>query len=660
MKKLIEILFVMLLVSSNLAGNIYAKSREVYLLPSKPGKAGRITPRTDKASVDWLIQYDGGVSNYYLGGLLPGDTLGIYFEPPAVCSLVEVHFCVYRPSQGCSEYYAMVGPAAYDISLLGIWPHSVPGPTPFDTIYIDTVMEIEVMEEFDWDTIVVPFMPDIGTNNFIGAVSACDTNFSIRIDPGVDPPYHAIGTQGLGWYISSHLYWIRALVKVYENINPIIEAEELLGTYNTDVRTVDIYTEDFGPSAAGIAELHLYYFLEGKKDTSEATVVQDSVDTSIPGFEYAWWHGVIPGQAPGSIVHYWLEGVDNEGAPGGTNEFSYMVGAGMGDYGLLYVEDDEAIGVMGIHNAFEGLPWDLWWEYYGGVGDNTVTDFYATGDGARAISWLTFAGLSFAYPFIYPWQLGWSFTQAFRDFMDAGGCLFLCGRDIPGGGFGLGYGEWVAPPSPHPLRDYLMAYGGIDDYIVASPFSVFVDTADVVTTGMSDEVIFDIHSIIPENYVGIFTDINEDCVPLFFDDEGNILGYRYEDAATGYKMIFLYFPFHGITDTDEQDIFIDNITNWFEVGVEEEQVELFYDLPMVTPNPISRPTTVIFTIPRNGFLSIKIYDVTGSLVKTLADERFNAGNHTLRLNTDELVSGVYFLKMDTGEFSGTRKFLVIK
>ncbi len=75
------------LILSTYTGSVNAKSQGVYLLPSEPGKLGKIIPRTNKASLDWLINYNWDYICYFLGNLLPGDTLGVYFEPPAACSL---------------------------------------------------------------------------------------------------------------------------------------------------------------------------------------------------------------------------------------------------------------------------------------------------------------------------------------------------------------------------------------------------------------------------------------------------------------------------------------------------------------------------------------------------------------------------------------------
>ncbi len=659
----IKILLAIMLIGT-IVSSMYAKPVEVYLLPSSPGEPSKIVP-VDKASAWWLIQYDGGESNYYLSGLLPDDTLGVFFIPPAACSLFEVHFIRYNYIDGSPAGYTGIVADVPDGVTLGDfgeyhYASSMPGPSCIGT-YLAGPEAMEVPYTGDWvyDTLDVPGDPDVGTDAFWAGWTIEDTAQSTRIDAGdatTPHPLHAVGfkqgglgpeTNGPGWYPSWHLFWVRALVKVYQNIGPVIEPDELLGTYNTGLRTVDIYTEDFGPAAAGIDDIVLKYYVD-PTDTQEVAVVNDSLDVSLPNFEYGWWHADIPGQAAGCIVHYWAEGTDYEGAGAVSDEYVYLVGEGTAGNALLYTEADYGWGVG--HDAYTGQPWDLWDEGIGGVADNTVTDFYAIGAGGRAFSWLAFSGFTIAE---------WSFTTDFSDFMDAGGCIFLCGQDIPGGGYELGYEEWVAP-SPHPLPDYFKANGGTDDYIADDTFTVFVDNTDLLTTGMNDELQVSPPEVGQATWTGIFTDIDLECVPLFFDGEGNILGYRYE-SAKGFKVVFLYFPFNAILTTGDQDIFIQNLTDWFGyVGIEEEPEVFVYDLPRVSPNPLSRPTTVSFSVPKTDHVSVKVYDVTGSLVSNLVDENLSAGTHYLTIDTENLSSGVYFLKMDSGDFSGTSKFTVMK
>ncbi|MCK4257298.1 T9SS type A sorting domain-containing protein [candidate division WOR-3 bacterium] len=663
--KLINIIILTLLTLTFGTSNLSAKSQEVYLLPSIGGEPSKVVP-AEKDWSRWLIQYDGGTSPYYLSGLLPGDTLGVYFIPPAGCYLIEVHFCRYKWCEDSPDiYYAFVADVPDGVTLDSYEEYhsytSLPGQSPIGDYFVgSTVMDLPYTGDWHWDTLVVPGTPYIGMNAFWAGYTIEDTCHSTRIDAGVDPPYHAIcwkqggagpETNGPGWYASWHLFWARALVECYP-IFLYVEVEQLLGSYDPGNRTVHIYTEDYSPDTAtlGIDEIYLYYFVEDGTDTMKASVVQDSVYDIFPNHEYSWWHAVIPSQPAGTRVTYWVEATDYQGIVSCSDIHSYMIGSGTDNFGLLYIESDENWG-NGIHDAFAGFPWDFWYETTDGIADNTVTDFYITGDGAREFAWLSFSGYKFAE---------WTFTDEFSNFIDIGGGILVAGQDIPGGGYGLGYGEWVAPPSPYPLRDYLMAFEGTDDYIGVSPFSVFVDATDVVTLGMAEELVVDCAIAMQSTWVGIFTDLDPGCVPLFFDGEGNILGYRYE-SAKGFRVIFLYFPFHAITTTEDQDTFIENATFWLWFpGVEENPGELTYELPMVIPNPLSRPTTINFTIPRSEHVSVNLYDITGSLVSTLVNKELTAGTHSITINTDNLVSGVYFLKTDAGAFCHTAKFLVVK
>lgn len=76
------------------------------------------------------------------------------------------------------------------------------------------------------------------------------------------------------------------------------------------------------------------------------------------------------------------------------------------------------------------------------------------------------------------------------------------------------------------------------------------------------------------------------------------------------------------------------------------------------PNPVSNVSSLDFSLGEGGPVSIRVYDVTGRLVKTVLDSSRPQGwNHT-ELAATNLASGVYFLKMETAAGSLTRKFVV--
>ena len=59
-------------------------------------------------------------------------------------------------------------------------------------------------------------------------------------------------------------------------------------------------------------------------------------------------------------------------------------------------------------------------------------------------------------------------------------------------------------------------------------------------------------------------------------------------------------------------------------------------------------------------VSLQIYDITGTLVETLMDEKLEPGQHTVKWNGTGFSSGVYFLKLEAGSFSQVEKLMLIK
>ena len=60
------------------------------------------------------------------------------------------------------------------------------------------------------------------------------------------------------------------------------------------------------------------------------------------------------------------------------------------------------------------------------------------------------------------------------------------------------------------------------------------------------------------------------------------------------------------------------------------------------------------------FAEIKVYDITGKLIKVLTSKKYEAGEHTIRFDAAELPSGVYFYKLTAGEYNAVKKMVVIK
>jgi hypothetical protein len=78
------------------------------------------------------------------------------------------------------------------------------------------------------------------------------------------------------------------------------------------------------------------------------------------------------------------------------------------------------------------------------------------------------------------------------------------------------------------------------------------------------------------------------------------------------------------------------------------------------PNPFNPSTTINFSVPAKGFVSLKIYDVTGRMIADLVNQDMIAGEYKYDFNASNLNSGVYFYTLRGDNFSETKKMMLIK
>lgn len=80
----------------------------------------------------------------------------------------------------------------------------------------------------------------------------------------------------------------------------------------------------------------------------------------------------------------------------------------------------------------------------------------------------------------------------------------------------------------------------------------------------------------------------------------------------------------------------------------------------VSPNPFNSSTQISFTLPVTSRVSLRLYDVLGREVKLLMDETQTAGEHRVSFDGSNLSSGIYFCRMQAGDYSQTQKIVLIR
>jgi len=108
--------------------------------------------------------------------------------------------------------------------------------------------------------------------------------------------------------------------------------------------------------------------------------------------------------------------------------------------------------------------------------------------------------------------------------------------------------------------------------------------------------------------------------------------------------------------TNGGNVFVQNIST---------EIPSVYSLEQNHPNPFNSITNVKFSVPllrgvegRN--VTIKVFDLLGREITTLVNEKLNPGIYEVRLDAENLPSGIYFYRMETERFSSTKKLIIIQ
>jgi hypothetical protein len=95
-------------------------------------------------------------------------------------------------------------------------------------------------------------------------------------------------------------------------------------------------------------------------------------------------------------------------------------------------------------------------------------------------------------------------------------------------------------------------------------------------------------------------------------------------------------------------------------GITSGDIPSVFKLHVNYPNPFNPATKIRFDVPKNVFISIKIFDVLGREVVTLINEDLQPGKYEVHWDASQFSSGVYYYIMKAGDFTETRKMILMK
>ncbi|MCH7762075.1 S8 family peptidase, partial [candidate division TA06 bacterium] len=143
-----------------------------------------------------------------------------------------------------------------------------------------------------------------------------------------------------------------------------------------------------------------------------------------------------------------------------------------------------------------------------------------------------------------------------------------------------------------------------------------------------------------------------------------------------YKVVYFAFPFeaiHGAGSFASRDTVMARILKWFDlsVGIEEPDSGAFrkpyseFRLFQNHPNPFHSTTLIHYALPKvssqeKTHVRLAVYDITGRLVETLVNQVQEPGVYKVEWEGKDQPSGIYFYRLKAGDFSATRKIVVLR
>ncbi|MEZ5082581.1 MAG: serine hydrolase [Bacteroidales bacterium] len=345
-------------------------------------------------------------------------------------------------------------------------------------------------------------------------------------------------------------------------------------------------------------------------EINQGTVAQISFDIN---------ESLAPGNVEFDIVYNWNDSLQYEG--------TFSIYAGHSD--ILFVRDevDNRGKILGTANWYTEVLDSLGFQYYFydvGIQGNPQPEFLIN---FNTVIWYT------GYDSVN--TINGDNQSALMAFLDNGGNLFLSGQNISD--------ELV---STDLLEDYLHVYHIEDSW--TGPKLVFGVANDPIGNGLAFVV----------NAGDGASNQYSMCVVEPLEGAQQVFGYtstlegaavRYE--STNYKTVFFGFGYEAINEFENRYEIMNRILSEYFgliVGAKDQITQgLTGHKLKITPNPLTTKTTISYHLSDNSIVSLNIYSIDGTHIKTLFDDTQKSGNHEVTFEIDNLPAGIYFCTLKT-------------
>ncbi|MGA9294250.1 MAG: aryl-sulfate sulfotransferase [Ignavibacteriaceae bacterium] len=154
--------------------------------------------------------------------------------------------------------------------------------------------------------------------------------------------------------------------------------------------------------------------------------------------------------------------------------------------------------------------------------------------------------------------------------------------------------------------------------------------------------------------------VNDSLPILIAAKDSAVLDVKFKPDAGPNHPDVLYIQWNKKDERVARMVKLTGTTDSVATDVKINQKKLEFSLAQSYPNPFNPSTKIRFTIPNEGKVTLKVYDILGHEIRTLINSDLKPGNYHINFNAEDLPSGVYLYNLRVNDYNVTKKMLLIK
>jgi hypothetical protein len=509
------------------------------------------------------------------------------------------------------------------------------------------------------------------------------TGFMSSADRGIGAwKYYAVGRNteyvDWGWWHRDFTWDIQVAVNLTSDRAPVIhEVTQLLTTTATGPFTVDAVISDDNPAGgdAGVANAVLHLSIDSS-DFEAIPMTGDEPDFTAD----------IPSQSPGAAVAYYVETEDVLGNSTRTPDIAFSIYAKTEDVLFLYNVGNFSDGTARFWYMGGGSDYPVAHDYWStpSFGIDIIDDILAMYDYVIQVdgthpeydltdevaAWLQTGTAGAPKMFFWSsqdngdnwanWPADTSFTAGsfYYDYM---GVSAVTNQDWPA--VSMRGDPWlITPVMDDPVSGWADAYNADSsvlhyyDPAYETGMTNYMDNFELVEGGNAAATFSSIDSAGAEQTVGVRNN-GEGFYTAWIAFDYMSTNFRSDLNSTqgtdpGYAW--------GVQVTSQPGEFL-AWGGFSAIEIGGEASPRAFRLAQNYPNPFNPETTIEYSIPNKGQVTLKIFDIRGREVATLVDNNELAGLHKVTFDASNYASGVYFYQLKTNDKSTlVKKMMLLK